>query len=148
MAKLEIEPQHVLPDVIGNKTRSYWVSLPEGVSADDLKDPAIWSRCQGTSRHALQKHDKLYLVGFAEAFAVEARVIGADTKSATLSIGKIIKIAERMTPLFSDENYRVVFAQGGYRVERIADGAGMGPIHQTEAAATRHLHGLYPQRVA
>ncbi|MGM0583383.1 MAG: hypothetical protein ACQEUZ_01865 [Pseudomonadota bacterium] len=147
MSKIVVDPHNVKQEQAGRCTRSWFVRLPEAATADDVKDPAIWSKVQQT-RAPLQKHDEVYAVGFAEDFAVLARVTQATREAVTLAFVKHITFPERTTPLFSDETYRVVWNGTGYQVERIKDGATMGAAHGSEALAIRHIRNLYPQQVS
>lgn len=142
-----ISPGNVNIDGAGYVTRSWFVRLPKGMVADDLKEPKIWRDVQTQMNKALRKHDVVYAVGFGEDFAVEARVVDATREAVVLGGMKIIKFLERLTPLFADETYRVVWTGTGFAVERIADGARMGETFGSEALAIRHLKELYPKPV-
>lgn len=147
MKKIEIDPQNVLLDSSGHCTRRWFVRLPEGVVADDLKDPAIWVRVQSDRHKALHRHDHLYLVEFGESFAVEARVTDATRSAAVLALQKIISFPARLTPLFSDDAYKIDWCHSGYAVKRRSDGIQLGGFFGSEALAIHHLHGLYPVTV-
>lgn len=141
-----IDPDNVKLDFGGQCTSRWFVRLPEWAVADDMKDPAIWSRVQG-SRVPLRVHDELYIVGFGAAFAVEARVIQATSQAAVLALQKIISFPERLTPLFADESYRVVWTVEGFAVERKADGARIGGTFGSEQLAIRQVASQYPVSV-
>lgn len=142
----KITPDLVTLDVAGMATSHYHVNLPEWAVADDLKDPAIWSRVQ-TTRTPLRVHDSLYIVGFANKFAVEARVVQVSSDAAVLALQKIIHFPERLTPLFSDDQYRVVWSIKGFAVERISDGRRIGNDFGSEGLAIRHIQQQHAQRV-
>lgn len=145
--KKKIAPADVFPDRMGSRTREWFVRLPEGMVADDLKDPTIWSRVQSDRGKALLRHDKLYLVDYAESFAVEARVTDVTVISAALALQKIISLGERLMPLFHDEKYSVKWDPRGYFVMRKADQMQMGSHFGSEELAIRHLRSLYPMAV-
>ena len=139
----KIDPAHVQLDFGGHCTSQWFVRLPEWAVADDMKDPSLWSRVQAT-RSPLRVHDELYIVGFAAAFAVEARVIQATNAAAVLALQKIISFPERLTPLFADESYRVVWTVEGFGVERKSDSARIGGTFGSEQLAIRHISAQYP----
>ena len=142
----KIAPDLVRKDFAGQFTSQYFVKLPEWAVADDLKDPSIWSKVQ-CSRNPLQVHDALYMVGFASKFAVEARVVQALGSGAVLALQKIVHFPERLTPLFSDDKYRVVWAVQGFAVERLADGMRVGGDFGSEALAVRYISQQHAVRV-
>lgn len=144
MPEQKIDPNQVSLDWSGGKTRHWYVILPEGMVADDLKTPGVWSRVQGLWEKALQKHDKVYAVGFDGSFAVEARVADVAMDAAVLAKMSIIHFPERLTPLFSDENFRVSWCGDGYGVIRKSDGMRMGEVQPSEALAVVHLRRQYP----
>lgn len=146
--KLEIDPANVLRDRSGHVTQRYFVRLPREMTNQDVNDPAIWRRVQQDRRRALRRHDQVYLVGYEETFAAQATVVDATAEAAVLGGLKFIQFPERITPLFNDGTYRVIWAGTGYQVERIKDGVPMGAVHGSEALAVRHIRQLYPQQQA
>ena len=114
--------------------------------ADDLKDPSIWVWVQ-KGRTPLRVHEALYMVGFANKFAVEARVVQAKAAAAVLALQKIIHFPERLTPLFSDDKYRVVWSVKGFAVERLVDGVRVGNDFGSEELAVRHIQQQHVTRV-
>jgi len=88
--------------------------------ADDLKRTDIWHRVQ--NRRALQRHDHLYCIAYDESWVCDAIVASADSRSVGLVVGRIHAFPERTRPLFSDENYRVLWTGSGYAIERKKDG--------------------------
>lgn len=145
---LQIDPRTVHLDISGQFTRQFVVQLPVGVIADDLKEPAIWQQVQGNRHTALQVHDFLYIIGANTAFAVEGRVTTVSAVAAVLAITKIISFPERLTPLFQDENYRVVWSVNGYFVERKTDAVKMGETFGSESLAILHLQRQYHMSIA
>lgn len=143
----KIDPRQLHIDSMGHHTRQWFCRLPQGMKADDLKSPAIWSRVQGDRAKALRRHDKLYLVDYDEAFAVDARVTDVTGDAAVLALQKIISFPERLTPLFADGVYAVRSGGDGYYVMRLADHVQMGPCFGSEALAIRHIQNLYPRAV-
>ena len=143
----KIDPRHLHIDSMGHHTRQWFARLPQGMMADDLKDPAVWSRVQGDRNKALRRHDRLYLVDYDEAFALDARVTDATGSAAVLALQKIISFPERITPLFNDGTYCVKWGGEGFYAMRLTDHVQMGPCFGSEALAIRHIQNLYPQAV-
>lgn len=143
-----IAPVDVSLNAAGTAWRSWFVRLPEGFVADDLKEPDAWVKVQAVPQKALQKLDFVVLVAFDESFVAEAWVAHADGQKAVLSKPRLTAMPERYERLFSDGTYRVVFVGGGYAVERIRDGHRMTPAFATAAVATLELSRLYPTRAA
>ncbi|MGR3562954.1 MAG: hypothetical protein ACU0FH_16785 [Heliomarina sp.] len=148
MADIKVDPQHVHLDVPGHQTRSWLVWLPAGAVTDDLKDPAIWSKIQNDRQKVLRRHDKLYIVGHDEEFAVEARVIDATRDAAVLALQKIVSTKSRLAPYFADDTYAVKWTPQGFYVQRKQDGMQMGSFFGSEDLAIRHLRNQYPQTVS
>jgi hypothetical protein len=144
ISNTKVDPSLVSLDQDGFYTQRWFVRLPRGMVADDLKDPEIWSHVTGRQDKPIRKHDYIYIVGNSEEFAVEARVTNASLAGLVLALVKVIHYPERLTPLFSDDSYRVVWATSGYIVERIADGFQVGGPFGSEGLAIRHLQSLYP----
>lgn len=144
MAETKINPSTTTLDWAGLRTRHWHVILPPGMVADDLKVPSIWSQVQGNRGTALQRHDHIYAVAYDASFAVEARVAEAAIDAAVLTKLSIIHFPERLTPLFSDESFKVSWCGEGYGVIRKSDGVLMGEIQPSEALAIVHLRRQYP----
>lgn len=140
----KIDPSRVSLDIAGMRTRHWHVILPEGMVADGIKDAAIWSRVQDRRDTSLLKHDRVYVVGFDGSFAIEARVAEATRDAVVLAGMKILHFPERLTPLFSDNQYKIVWAGEGYAVIRKSDGMQMGGIQPSESLAIAHLKRQYP----
>jgi hypothetical protein len=143
-----IDPGSVHLDQAGQMTRRWFVRLPRGMVPDDVKDPAIWSKVQDNATKAMHRHDVVYCVGHDEDFAIEARVTDSNRGSVVLGGMKIVSFPERITPLFNDGTYRVVWAGTGYQVERLSDGAPIGPPQGSEALAIREIQRRYPVTAA
>jgi hypothetical protein len=143
-----VAPADVSLNAAGTAWRSWFVRLPEGFVADDIKEPEAWAKVQAVPQKALQKLDFVVLVAADESFVAEAWVAHADGLKAVLSKPRLTAMPERYERLFSDGTYRVVFVGGGYAVERIRDGHRMTPAFATAAVATLELSRLYPTRAA
>ncbi|SMH36070.1 hypothetical protein [Mesorhizobium australicum] len=147
-AKLpEIQANSVSLQAAGHVWKEVLVRLPDGYVADDLKEPGIWAKVQG-SRWSLRKFDKVLVVAFDESWCAEARVVDADQKKAVLGGIKVISMPARFDALLNDGTYRVVWLGGDYGVERIRDGhivarGAVNPQH-----AERLLFQQYPSRAA
>lgn len=140
-----IAPEMVKLDADGFVIRGWFIRLPKGFQADDLKEPSLWSRVQGDQRKALRQFDKLLLVAYDEDWLAEAIVVRATGATAVLSRPRIVSIGERYERLFEDENFRVRWVGSGYIVERKLDGRRMSHIAATIAVAERDLRNMYPK---
>jgi hypothetical protein len=140
-----IDPERVTLDTNGFAYRRWFVRLPATFSADDLKEPSLWSRVQ-RSKKAIRKLDYVTLVAFDESWIAEAWVSHADGEKVVLATPKITRFPERYEHLFSDGIYRVEWVGNGYSVHRITDGQHMAGPFATPALAQRALAGLYPRR--
>jgi len=146
--KPKISSQSVEVDVAGMKTTRWFVRLPEGLVADDLKDPALWSVVVAQRLKVIKKHDVVYAVGFADDFAVEARVVGVSGDGIALGKLSIINFPAPTKPLYSDDLYAIAWVGNGYGVIRKSDKMQMGPVFATEQKAIMHLQNQYPQDAA
>lgn len=140
----KIEPEKMSLDHSGLHTSTWFARLPDGMTADALKEPAIWSKICANNQKAVRKHDRIYCAAFDESFAVETRVTAVSITGLTLALNKIIKFAERTVPLFADDMYRIIWAGDGYAVQRLEDQRQMGGVFGSEALAINHLKQLYP----
>jgi hypothetical protein len=144
-----IDPARVTLHANGHVWREYMVRCPADMVSDDLKEPSIWRKLQGSgSRNALKKYDKLLIVAFDESWAAEALVATADSKGAVLAKPKIISMPERYDKLLNDGTYRIEWNGYGYVSVRISDGHVMTQPVPNVALAERLLAQLYPARVA
>jgi hypothetical protein len=141
-----IQPASMTLDAAGFARRQWFIRLPKGAIADDLKEPSLFSAIQ-RSASALRRHDSLFLVEFDEAWAAEAVVASANSTGVTLAGMRILKYPDRTTALFSDENYKIEWAGNGYVVIRRRDSARVSQPVATEALAIRDLKNIYPQPV-
>ncbi|MEM6410690.1 MAG: hypothetical protein AAF683_04090 [Pseudomonadota bacterium] len=142
-----IQPSAVTLDRAGNRTRSFFVVLPAGMVADDLKEPSIWVQVQASRATSLVPHDRLYMVAQDSSFAMEARVTAASGSEAVLHLSKLITMSPPTTALFEDDDYKVAYGVNGYAVIRKADGQLMGDNFANEGLAVRHLVNLRPVHV-
>ena len=146
-SKLQVDPAQVKLQTNGQCFAEYFVRLPQGMIADDLKEMSIWRRVQVHPGKALKRHDRLHLTAFDESWDCEAIVAAADANSVTLAGLRIITIPTRTVPLFSDDNYRIIWTGIGYAVERRSDGHKMTQSVASPQLAERDLRQLYPQPV-
>lgn len=123
--------------------REFLVRLPEGLVADDLKEPTIWRKVQG-GPNSFRRHDHLYLVSFDETWVADAIVADADKRQAVLCKPRVTTFPARYDQFFQDENYRVIWTGAGYCVERKRDGHRMTQPTANAALAERDLTRLYP----
>ncbi|WP_442577907.1 hypothetical protein ACSBOB_20385 [Mesorhizobium sp. ASY16-5R] len=142
---LAIDPARVTLDHGGFARRHYFVRLPEGAIADDLKEPGLWRKVQ-RGGNALARHDAVYLVAFDETWVAEAIVAEADAKQAVLAKPRITQFPERFDKFFEDDMYRVKWVGNGYRVQRKHDGHLMTAVTANATLAERDLVNLYGRR--
>lgn len=147
--KIEINPGAVMKEFAGFGRRWLTVRLPEGMTADDLRDPGIWARVQDKPGKSLNRWDAVLCIAFDESFAVEALVTEANASSVVLSFSKVHSGKQRINPGYTDGTYKLEWRGSGFRILRIADSFEMpdGPF-ATEAAAITAMHRLHPKRVA
>ena len=141
----QIQSRCVFKQATGFMWAEWLVRLPRGFLADDLKEPTVWRDVQADRNTALRMFDRLFLIAWDETWAAEAVVAQADSISAILAKPRIISLAERSTPLFHDDTYRVVWDGVGYFVERKKDNQRMTSSAATPQIAERDLAALYPR---
>ena len=147
--KKPLEIKDVQVNDAGFAFRNLMVRLPDGMVADDLRNPKIWRKIQiGDMSHRLLKHDHLFILSFDETWFANAIVSYADQISAALVILKVGSFREIDKVLFSDGTYRVVWTGAGFGVQRVSDGVmTSNQAHSTEALAVAALRLLYPKKV-
>src|ERR1041385_4670073 len=118
----KIDPALVQLDAAGQATRSWFVRLPEGAIADDLKEPSIWARVQQVTAKALRLHDRVYAVAFDESWGADAFVAAANGEAVTLAGIRIVQLVARDKALFRDPQYHVAWVGNGYVGVRNRDG--------------------------
>lgn len=144
-----IPSDNIKLNVGGMVFQSYFVRLPEGVTAQHLNDdPSIWRLIQSNRNVALRKFDELRIVDYAESWIADATVSFADHASVILARPRITQLPERTVPIFEDETYRVKWFGSGWGVERKQDSQIMcgGQTFHTAAIAEAELRHLYPKR--
>jgi hypothetical protein len=133
----------------GMAFQSWFVRLPEGVTAQHLNDePTIWRLVQSNRNVALRKFDEVRIVDYAESWIVDATVSFADHVSAILAGPRITRLPQRALAIFEDETYRVKWFGSGWGVERKKDSQIMcgGRTFHTAAIAEVELRRLYASR--
>jgi hypothetical protein len=141
-----VSPADVRVNYAGFVFRELFIRLPRGVIADDLKEPSLWSRVQGSNNSALRKFDRVFLVSFDESWIAESVVDGATDTGASLAKPRITLLKQRTEQLFGDGTYQVEFNGRGYHVVRLRDGQSMSDTLANAALAERALTSLYPRR--
>ena len=142
-----IDPANVTLNAEGFAFRSIFVRLPQGLAADDLKQPAIWRLVQASPAR-LRELDQLSLLAYDRAWLAEVVVAAADTTTAVLAKPRLTHFPPRYDRLLEDERYRIVWSGTGYVVQRKHDGQAMSLPAATVALAERDFRQLYPQKVA
>ena len=134
----------------GRSQRTREVLLPDGLTAADLNENrAMWSGVQANRNNALQKFDRVFIIGGDQSWCADAIVSYADDREVILAGIKIISLADRTPQLYQDEQYRVVSRSGAFTVERKRDGMDMfatGHFHTAELAANA-ARGLHPRKI-
>jgi hypothetical protein len=144
-----IPSDNIKLNVGGMAFQSYFVRLPEGVTAQHLNDdPSIWRLIQSNRNVALRKFDEVRIVDYAESWVADATVSFADHVSVILARPRITQLPERTVPIFEDDAYRVKWFGSGWGVERKKDSQLMcgGQTFHTAAIAEAELRHLYPRR--
>ncbi|MCW5747728.1 MAG: hypothetical protein KIT36_16185 [Alphaproteobacteria bacterium] len=142
-----IDPANVRLNLEGFAFRSIFVRLPEGLAADDLKEPAIWRAVQPTPAR-LRDFDQLVMVAYDQSWLAEAVVAFADATRVVLAKPRLTTFPPRYDRPLEDARYRIVWGGTGYVVERKHDGHRMTHPAATVALAERDLRHLYPRPVA
>ena len=143
----QVDPANVTLDFNGQVRRAFFVRLPQGFTADDLKETTAWRRVQAAMAKSLRKHDALYVVGFDESWAGEATVGSADSAGVALAGVKIMQLPVRTRRMLEDENFRIVWTGVGYRVQRKKDDQYVTQATASEKLAERDLENQYPKRL-
>jgi predicted DNA-binding transcriptional regulator AlpA len=144
-SKLLINPQNHKLNAAGFVMSEYVTRLPDGMIADDLKEPDIWRSIQ-KGRFPLKKLDRVLLVAWDESWVAEALVEQASADGVWLAKPRITQLSGRSENLFGDGTYQVTWNGGGYHVVRLRDGAKMTDTLANAPLAERALAGLYPRR--
>lgn len=141
----EIDPAEVKLQTAGLCYMEYFIRLPNGFSADDMKEPTCWARVQ-KSNQPVAKFDRLTLVAADESWLAEAVVGHADRNVVELVAIKIVRLSTgRHDNLFRDENFAVRWVGGFYRVERLADHLLLPGTYGSEALAVNGIKAQYPR---
>jgi hypothetical protein len=143
--KIMIEPSAVQDarHVRGEK----FIRAPEGLTSTEAAQSfEMWARVQSNPAKALRRFDRVTLVAYDESWLIEGIVAEASGSAVTLSVSKVHTLKSRLTPLFSDGTYRIVWVGTGFVVERLSDGQRMTEIFGSEGLAMNALKNLYPRR--
>jgi hypothetical protein len=141
-----INPQFAKLNLAGNEYQQWFIRLPQGAIADDLKEPSLFRQIQQSPK-ALRKHDTVRLVEHDESWVAEAIVAGANAAGVVLAGVRVINFPERIKPLFQDDKFKVEWRGAGYVVIRKSDGAKMSDFFPTEQLAIRAVGAQYPVRM-
>ncbi|MCH8238545.1 MAG: hypothetical protein IIB62_00570 [Proteobacteria bacterium] len=145
-----IKPKNVSIQSAGYLYKTVVVMLPDGLTAQDINDsPEIWRLVQvNSSGVALAEHDKLELR--SRDWTIFAAVNHASATEVVLYDIRKASKPRREVALFSDANYEVKWASGGYGYYRKRDGLKMSVSTWStpEAAKAALLREQYPARVA
>jgi hypothetical protein len=147
----QIKPSACKWQAQGFAYREMFVRLPAGLTIDDLNahSATIWRAVQGVRGLALQRLDRVVLVGSDESWLAEGIVSFADGEQVVLAGMRQVRIPERVTPLYRDERFAVEFRDGGYAVIRLSDNYLMAnQTWPTAAAAKEALLRQYSPRAA
>jgi hypothetical protein len=116
--------------------------------ADDLKEATAWSKVQSAQAKSLRQWDRLTLIAFDQTWMAEATVSHATEQGVSLAGVRIVQTPQGTQNLMRDDSYAIKWSgNGGYYVERIADGQRMTQDAPNPTLAERDLRNLYPKRV-
>ena len=131
----------------GNEYQHWFIRLPKGAIADDLKEPSLFKQLQESPK-ALRRRDTVRLVEYNEAWIAEAMVAEANATEVVLAGVRIINFPERIKPPFEDSKFKVEWRGTGYVVIRKSDGAKLSDFYPTEQLAIRAVGSQYPMRTS
>ena len=142
-----ISPQFAKLNLSGNEYQHWFIRLPKGTIADDLKEPSLFKELQQSPK-ALRKHDTVRLVEYDESWVAEAIVADANATEVVLAGVRIVQLPQRIKPLFEDDCFKVEWRGPGYVVIRKSDGAKLSDFFPTEQLAIRAVGSQYPVRTS
>lgn len=142
-----ISPQSAKLNLSGNEYQQWFIRLPKGAIADDLKEPSMFKQLQQSPK-ALRRHDTVRLVEYDESWVAEAIVVEASATEVVLAGVRIVQFPQRIKPLFEDDRFKVEWRGAGYVVIRKSDGAKMSDFFPTEQLAIRAVGSQYPVRMS
>jgi hypothetical protein len=142
----EIDPGNVVVNADGFVWRSLFLRLPEGMIADDLKQPEIFRRLQASPK-SVRMFDQLTLVAFDQTWMATAIVGFADATKAVLCRPSVLTMPERHDKMLETDEYRIRWLGATYGVERKSDGHIMAR-EVNLPLAERALRNLYPRPAA
>lgn len=143
-----IDPAWCKLNFSGAEFQNWFIRLPKGTIADDLKEPSLFKRVQQSGRSTLRKYDDVRLVDFEEKWFADATVAEANANEIVLTGIKIMQLPERTKPLFQDERFQVEWHGAGYVVMRKSDGAKLTNYFPTEQLAVAALGQQYAVRIS
>ena len=111
-------------------------------------DPTLFSKVQKDQRAALRVMDRVVIVAHDASWLADGWVTGADDKSVSLGIGKIIPMQQRTATLFSSGGLAVIFLGGNYAVQRQRDGHIMADGFANADIAAKWLCDSFPRKVS
>ena len=140
--KPQLAPKHVTLNDAGHAYRNIVVRMPQGMVADDLRDPKIWKLVQQTSHSALLKYDHLLLLTFDEGQAIRAMVTHATADEVHLMIESVKTFrAVGQDQFYNNGVLEIHWTGNGYGVRTIATGQPIdGQSHSSLTAAIDSLH--------
>lgn len=142
----EVDPALVWPNYRGHAFAEHFVRLPAGFVLDDLKEPGLWRRVQGSPK-AFNKLDRVVMVTDDEGQMFTCHVAAATPAAASLSKPTILEMVSRTPSQYADENYKIEWRNGSHAIIRKRDGHVMATGFGSEGAAITALNQLYPRRV-
>lgn len=139
----KIRPDSV--HLFAHEARAFAIRAPEGVTADDLRDPETWATVVGKFR----KLDEVRVTDYGERWVCWGIVENVTPGRLQFKPLKVVEIEHDPRPIFSDPDYKIEWRGAGYGVVRKSDGLLMGEqLHSTEELAILYLARLRPRRSA
>jgi len=142
----KINPADCKVNYDGNVFKELFCRLPATFVADDIKEGSIWQNVQSAPGKSLRKLDRVVLVNHDESAMWTAYVAEANGVMATLSTPAKHDLKARMTQMFEDDIYRVIWTGAQYQVQRKSDQfVFQDSGHATWQGAQAYLFKLYPK---
>jgi hypothetical protein len=142
-----IEPRDVKVSSEGFAWRELLIRMPAGMTADDLRSPAIWKKAQTSPQTSLRKLDHLLILTFDEKQMVRAICTHSSSTEAHLAIERVCTFREMGSSFYQDGVLEIYWDGAAYAVRRMADQVRVvAEGFTTEAGAIAALHKFYPTK--
>lgn len=145
----EVPVSSVRYNEAGAEWREFLIRLPKGMTIEDCRNPAAWRKVQADRNAALIKLDRLMVLSYDEDRYAEMICSYANKMEAVVVPMRAGSFRDPDNKLFSDGTYEVIWAGGGYGVQRIKGQVRIGGdrTFPTEQVAISYINSLYPTRL-